>query len=187
MQRPFKPSERTLLRRAADGDPRAFEALVAEHDHALRALAFRLLEDRGAMQDVMQDAYVNAYRALGSFAGDAAFGTWLYRIVYNACMDELRRRPRRAHVPLDETPERADPSPGPAETVAARTDLAAALATLTPEHRAIVLLVDANGLSYEQVGGILGVPAGTVASRLNRARAALRPALAPAVANGGAG
>ena len=84
--------------RAQAGDARAFDALIEMHDRTLRGLAFRLLEDRFAMQDVMQVAYVSAYRAIGSFSGGSAIGTWLYRIVYNACMDELRRRPRRAHV-----------------------------------------------------------------------------------------
>lgn len=170
--------ERELVRRAQAGDPRAFEALIAEHDHGLRALAFRLLEDRAAMQDAMQDAYVSAYRAIGSFTGSSAFGTWLYRIVYNACTDELRRRPRRAYVELEDSHEHVDPAPGLAEAAATRTDLAAALAGLSPDHRAIVLLIDAQGFGYDEAAEALGISAGTVASRLNRARAALRPALA---------
>jgi len=171
-------SERVRVRRAQAGDPRAFEALIAEHDRSLRRLAFRLLEDHGAMQDAMQDAYVSAYRSIGSFSGEAAFATWLYRIVYNACIDELRRRSHRVHAALQDSLEHPDPALGPADALAARSSLAAALARLTPEHRAIVLLVDAQGLSYAEVADVLGIPAGTVASRLNRARAVLRPALA---------
>jgi len=170
-------SERERVRRAQAGDARAFEALIAEHDAGLRGLAFRLLEDQAAMQDAMQEAYVSAYRAIGSFAGESAFGTWLYRIVYNACMDELRRRPRRSYVALDDSHDHADQAPGPGDVAITRGDLAMALAGLSPEHRAVVLLVDAQGFSYDEVAEALGISAGTVASRLNRARAALRPAL----------
>lgn len=171
-------AEREHVRRAQAGDARAFEALIAEHDRSLRALAFRLLEDRVAMQDALQDAYVSAYRAIGSFTGASAFGTWLYRIAYNACMDELRRRPRRAHVALDDAScPLADPAPGPHDVAVARTDLALALAALSPEHRAIVLLIDADGFSYDETAEVLGISAGTVASRLNRARTALRATL----------
>jgi len=173
------------VRSAQAGDRRAFEALIAEHDRALRGLAFGLLEDRVAMQDVMQDAYVSAYRAIGSFRADAAIGTWLHRIVYNACMDELRRRPARAHASLDLVDD-VDLTAGPAESLIARSELAAALAALSPEHRAIVLLIDAQGFSYQEVADMLKISAGTVASRLNRARAALRPALASDAGGGGA-
>jgi len=98
VRRPAASSERALVLRAQAGDARAFDALIEMHDRTLRGLAFRLPEDRFAMQDVMQVAYVSAYRAIGSFSRGSAIGTWLYRIVYYACMDELRRRPRRAHV-----------------------------------------------------------------------------------------
>lgn len=178
VRRPAASSERALVRSAQKGDARAFEALIELHDRALRGLAFRLLEDRFAMQDVMQEAYVSAYRAIGSFSGGSAIGTWLYRIVYNACMDELRRRPRRAHANLDDALQHADPAPGPDEAVAARSDLAVALAALAPEHRAVVLLVDAEGLSYGEAAQALGTTVATVTSRLHRARAALRPVLA---------
>ena len=175
--RPTPASERERVRSAQAGDARAFEALIAEHDHGLRALAFRLLEDRVAMQDALQDAYVSAYRAIGSFTGSSAFGTWMYRIVYNACIDELRRRPRRGHAALEDAREHADPAPGPGDVVTTRAALASALAGLSPEHRAVVLLIDAQGFSYAEVAQALGISAGTVASRLNRARAALRPVL----------
>lgn len=175
---PATAAEPRLLRRARSGDVRAFEALIALHDRALRRLAYRLLGDAGAMDDALQEAYVKAYRSLRSFAGDAAFGTWLHRIVANACHDELRRRARSGHGPFELDERQPDIAPGPAREVAARLDLAAALGTLAPELRAAVLLVDAEGLTYEQAGAALGVPAGTIASRLNRARAALRPALA---------
>jgi RNA polymerase sigma-70 factor (ECF subfamily) len=167
-----------LLERARRGDGEAFAGLLREHDRALRSLAFRLLGDRRDMDDVLQEAYVKAFRALPSFAGRAALGTWLYRIAYNACLDHLRRVRRSSELPLDEAAELADPAPVLDEAVARRLDLATALGALPPDLRAAVLLVDAEGLSYDEAAEVVGVPAGTIASRLNRARAALRAALA---------
>jgi RNA polymerase sigma-70 factor (ECF subfamily) len=158
-------------------DADAFWAMVQPHDRALRALAYRLVGDRDLMDDVLQDAYLRAFRALPSLRGREAVGSWLYRIVYNASMDQLRRRQRAPHVPLEEAADPAEPAPDPAEVAAWRRDLAAALATLPADMRAAVLLVDAEGLSYEEAGAIMGVPKGTVASRLSRAREVLRRSL----------
>ena len=99
-----------IVRRARRGDQRAFAQLVRHYDDGLRALAFRLLGDRDRMDDALQEAYVNAFRALPGFRGEAELGTWLYRIAYNACVDELRRD--RRVVPLDAVRERSDPRPG---------------------------------------------------------------------------
>jgi RNA polymerase sigma-70 factor (ECF subfamily) len=165
-----------LVARARRGDWEAFTALIRQHDDGLRALAFRLLGDRERMDDALQEAYLRALRGLPRFRGDSAFGTWLYRIAYNACLDELKRS-RREVVPLHEVPERLDARPGPLETASRRDELARALAALPPPDRAAVLLVDAQGFDYGTAAEILGVPEGTIASRLNRARAALRRAL----------
>jgi RNA polymerase sigma-70 factor (ECF subfamily) len=158
--------------RARRGDQQAFALVIRHYDSGLRALAYRLLGDRDRMDDALQEAYVQAFRALPRFRGESAPGTWLYRIAYNACLDELRRT--RQVVPLDSIRERPDPRPGAAETVPARRELADALATLTPEDRAAVLLVDAQGFDYRSAAEILGIPEGTIGSRLNRARAELR-------------
>jgi RNA polymerase sigma-70 factor (ECF subfamily) len=156
-------------------ESRAFTELVRKHDHGLRALAYRLLEDRDRMDDALQDAYVKAYRALPAFRGESSLATWLYRIAYNACLDELRRT--RNVVPLERIEDRPDPAPALPERTATGDALARALSTLAPQDRAAVLLVDAQGFDYESAGEVLGVPAGTVASRLNRARAQLRRVL----------
>ena len=146
---------------------------IRDHDPSMRALAFRLLGDRDVMDDVLQDAYTSAFRAFGRFRGTASVGTWLYRIVYNACIDELRRR-RPEVIRLGDADR---PVEDPTEAAAHRADLAGALASLTPEQRAAVLLVDAEGFSYAEAGRICGVPAGTVGSRLVEARRILRLAL----------
>ena len=162
---------------ASRGDQEAFAALVRHYDHGLRALAYRLLGDRDRMDDVLQETYVRAFRGLPGFRGRSRVGTWLYRIAYNACLDELGRGTKVVHLPLAELAEPPDPRPGVAETVAWRRDLADALAELPLADRAAVLMVDAQGFGYRDAGEVLGVPEGTVASRLNRARAALRRAL----------
>jgi RNA polymerase sigma-70 factor, ECF subfamily len=176
---PFRgrPVAVSVLERARRGDRNAFAALVRHYDPSLRALAYRLLGDRDRMDDALQEAYVNAFRALPRFRGQSDLGTWLYRIVYNACVDELERARRVVRLPLEDAGDPVDPQPGPDETVARRRDLAAALAALSHEDRAAVLLVDAYGLGYRAAAEALDVPEGTVASRLNRARGSLRRAL----------
>jgi RNA polymerase sigma-70 factor (ECF subfamily) len=168
-----------VLERARAGDQEAFTQLVRHYDLGLRRLAFRLLGSRERADDVLQDAYVSAYRNLGRFRGEAGIGTWLYRITYNACLDELRRATRRPTAPLEEATEVAAAGPAPGELVAERDRLARALAALSPEHCAAVILVDVQGFDYATAGEALGVPEGTIASRLSNARAALRAALEP--------
>ena len=150
----------------------SFGDVVRHHDRALRALAFRLLGDADLMDDALQDAYAKAFRAYGGFRGDSEVGTWLYRIVYNACVDVRRVATRHRHDDLSARPLPAVEDD--LETVAPFGDLAAALAALPDDQRAVVLLVDADGFDYTAAAEILGVPVGTVASRLSRARAALR-------------
>lgn len=178
-------SEHALLRCARHGDAAAFTELVRREDPGLRALAFRLLGDRAAMDDALQDAYVRAFRAIGTFEGRSGFGTWLYRIAYRSCVDELRRRGQHHWASLDDDAA-AVVAREPAVDVAARLDLAEALQGLPVEQRASVLLVDAQGFTYHEAGAILGIPPGTVASRLSRARATLRAGLAESGSTGGA-
>jgi RNA polymerase sigma-70 factor, ECF subfamily len=170
-------AEAIELALARTGDREAFAALVERYDDGLRALAYRLLGDRDRMDDALQEAYVRAFRALPRFRGDSALATWLYRIVYNVCQEELQRSSRLRVVSLDAVAEPTDHSDF-AEAVVLRTRLEDALAELAPEDRAAVLLVDAQGFDYRAAGEILDVPDGTIASRLNRARALLRRALA---------
>ncbi len=166
-----------LVERAAEGDPDAFWSLVEPFDRGLRRLAYRLLGDRHLMDDVLQETYLKAFRALPSYRGESGLAAWLYRIVYNTCLDQLRRAGARRHVPLEGTMERPDPGPDPAEVAIRRRDLAEALGALPADMRAVVILVDAEGMDYGEAAEVLGIARGTVASRLNRARARLRRAL----------
>jgi RNA polymerase sigma-70 factor (ECF subfamily) len=174
---PAADIDAAVLERAKRGDQEAFAAVIKHYDPGLRALAYRLLGDADRMDDALQEAYVKAFRSLSSFRGESRLGTWLYRIVYNACLDELGRARRVVQLPLEEAAEPPDGRPDFAEAVADRSELAAALQELTPEERAAVILVDAQGFDYRGAGKVLGVPEGTIASRLNRARARVRRAL----------
>jgi RNA polymerase sigma-70 factor, ECF subfamily len=167
-----------IVERARRGDQEAFAAVIHHYDPGLRALAYRLLGDRDRMDDALQEAYVKAFRALPRFRGDSKLGTWLYRIAYNACLDELGRSRRVVQLPLDEHREQPGTAPDPGDVAAQRRDLATALAALPAEERAAVVLVDAQGFDYREAARVLGVPEGTIGSRLSRARAALRRSLA---------
>jgi RNA polymerase sigma-70 factor, ECF subfamily len=172
-----------VVKAARRGDHRAFTRIVHRYDDGLRALAFHLLGSREAMDEVLQETYLNAYRGLPQFRGEAAVGTWLYRIAYTTCLRRLRR-PERLE-PTDE--ERLEtltaPSSDLADEVALRDEVRRALGTLTPEQRVAVLLIHHDGFSYADAAEVLGVPVGTVASRVAAARRALghefgRPAAA---------
>ena len=169
-----------LVDRILAGDQQAFTVLVRRHDDRLRGLAFKLVGDRQRMEDAMQEAYLRAYRSLDRFRRDADLGTWLYRIVYNACIDELRRSGRRP-LPVD-TADVAWDAPGgaagPERSVHASDSARRALAALPEDQRATGLLVDGEGYDNVTAAEVLGVAPGTIASRLSRGRAEMRRILA---------
>ena len=169
--------EPQVLRRARLGDPDSFMELMEAYDRRLRSLAYRLLGDRDAMADAMQDVYLKAFRALPAFEGRSPVGTWLYRITYTTCLDRLESRREAACSFDDAEPPSLRLVPDPADEVALREDLAAALESLSGEARAAVLMVDRDGYDYRSTAAALGIPMGTLASRLSTARAALRRAL----------
>jgi RNA polymerase sigma-70 factor (ECF subfamily) len=162
-----------LVERARAGDRTAFEVLLRRHDDRMRGLAYRLLADRHAMDDALQEAYLKAYRALPRFRAGSDFGTWLYRISYNACIDEIRRR-KRSPLAKEEPVEPVSAAPGPDRVVSAAETVRLALARLPIDQRVTVVLVDGEGFDHLAAAKILGVAPGTVASRLHRARAELR-------------
>jgi RNA polymerase sigma-70 factor (ECF subfamily) len=163
--------DRALLAAHAAGDASAFGRLVTRHQERLWAVAVRTLGDREEAADALQDALLKAYRAAGSYRGDARVTTWLHRIVVNACLDRVRRRAVRATVPLPEQ-ERPDPR----DDLAAREtalEVEAALAALPLDQRTAIVLVDVQGLPVAEAATVLGVPTGTVKSRCSRGRARL--------------
>lgn len=165
----------SVLRAARGGDRDAFGAIVDHYEERLRILAFGLLRDRDLMNDALQDTFVSAYRSLPKFRGDAALGTWLYRICYRACLVYVKRGRLTLVAEVDAGPLAAPGDHG--EDLGLRDLLATALGELPAEQRVAVLMVDRDGYDYRSVADVLGVPEGTVASRLSAARASLRVAL----------
>ena len=174
--------ETALIDQARSGNLDAFNHLVLTYQDMAFNLAARMLSDSDAAEDVTQIAFLSAYRSLGSFRG-GSFRSWVLRMVTNACYDELRRRKRRPTVPLeplndeDEEVESptwlADDAPSPEDEVE-RVELDQAimrcLQGLSEEFRAVAVMVDMEGLDYQEVAVAIGKPLGTVKSRLARAR-----------------
>ena len=182
--------ELALVHAALDGDLDAFNRLVLAYQDMAFNLAYRMLSDEDAAEDVTQTAFISAYTHLKDFRG-GSFKAWLMRMVTNACYDELRRRQRRPTVPLtpmddDEEEEiespawLADGSASPEEQVSAgELDKAVkhCLEDLPDDFRAVVVMVDVEGLDYQEVAVAIGKPLGTIKSRLARARLKLRDCL----------
>lgn len=175
--------DRALMVRHVDGDPDAFTELFNRHRDRLWAVALRTAGDPEEAADALQDAAVSAFRAAATFRSESAVGTWLYRIVVNACVDRARRRASRPTVgyPDEQSPawQRAVRDPADmAENRELRIVLEDALASLPLDQRAAIVAVDVEGLSVDEAARALGVPAGTVKSRCARGRAKLAVQLA---------
>ncbi|MFF6888450.1 RNA polymerase sigma factor [Streptomyces sp. NPDC012421] len=172
---------RLLAVRAAEGDAEAFEVLVHRHSAAMLQLAERLTGSRTDAEDVVQDAFVSAWRSLPEYRGEAGFATWLHRIVTNRCLNVLRtRRPTTA---LDAVAEPAAPehqsSPArAAESQAAVRDLAEAMGALSAEQRVCWILREIEGQPYETIAQAVGIRPEAVRARVFRARRMLTEAMA---------
>lgn len=184
--------ERAWVEAALDGDNKAFGKLVERYQKKVYGLAFGILRNREDAWDVAQDAFVKAYKNLSTYEGNAAFYTWLYRITYNLSLDVLRSKGRRATEELTEQTQEAagDDSPRPehpSET-AERRELAEvvkqAMSKLTEKHRAIIVLREIEGLSYEEMADVLQISKGTVMSRLFHARRNLAALIEPYLKEG---
>jgi RNA polymerase sigma-70 factor, ECF subfamily len=156
---------------ARDGDIDAFETLVRTHTPAAYAHALRFFGDSFAAEDVVQEAWIKVYRALDTFDGRSRFSTWLYRVVRNTCLDQVRQGKRRP-IPV----ESLDPEPPSgdfADAVALSESLERALRGLAQEDRDALSAVSLFDLTYAEAAEALGVPVGTVKSRVFRARRSL--------------
>jgi RNA polymerase sigma-70 factor, ECF subfamily len=178
---PGEPSDDELLRRHCAGDADAFGLLFVRHKDRLWAVALRIVCDPDDAADALQDAMISAFRRAGAFRGESAVTTWLHRIVVNASLDLLRRRPGRS-VSWSGDPQEL---PVPAQRAAGgdpagsdtRLDVDTALRMLPPPQRAALVLVDMLGYPVSEAAVILGVSEGTVKSRCARGRAKLVPYL----------
>lgn len=154
---------------------RQFEAAIRQHHGDLHAFAYRVLGGRSEAEDALQAAYVKAFRAVGTGAIEQSLSRpWLFRVLYRCCVDEFRRTARTEHDVLNEFTLAGRSEEGQPGLVSA---ISRAFLALPSPTRAAVLLVDVHGLSYDEAAAALGVPRGTIASRLNHGRAALRRAL----------
>jgi len=172
-----------LVQDALAGQQQAFGVLVERYQDRLFNTLLRVLGSREDANDVMQDAFVQAYTKLDSFRGAARFYTWLYRIAMNLALSHLRRRRPTASVEVAKAQageEPTDPQPGPDVGMIATEQVEAvqsALLNLGDQHRQILLLREMEGCSYETISEILQMPVGTVRSRLFRARLQLKAEL----------
>ena len=178
-------NEPALIASARKGDLDAFNTLVLAYQHQVYNLAYRIMGDEASAADATQEAFISAYKHMQSFRGDS-FKSWIFRIVTNACYDELRRRKRRPASSLeglvgDEDLEIEYDIPDESESLESRVErreLAQAIQfgieTLPPDQRITLVLSDVQNMSYEEIATITGANLGTVKSRLSRARAKLR-------------
>ena len=162
------------LTAAKKGSAAAFEDLVAQHEKKIYNLCFSTMGNAEDAADMAQETLLKAWRALDRFDGRSSLGTWLYRIAMNTCLDELRRRRNRQTVSIQALNEKGwEPEDGAgdmAERSAQGQQLRQALALLPEDYRAVLVLRDVQGFTYEEIAQILHCPVGTVRSRLNRAR-----------------
>lgn len=186
-----------LVARARQGDRAAFDVLVERYTPQVFNIALRITGSREEAEDCVQDAFIRAFSALSRFRGEAAFSTWLYRVAVNAANDAARRLSGTPIPtsslgdgnPDDEAPDldrlaqsSADSDSNPERAALAgqrRRVVLEAIRSLPEHHRTVIVLYDLQGLSYDEVGRVIGARIGTVKSRLNRARLALKERLAP--------
>ena len=179
--------DRDLVELARRGDRDAFGALVDRHQDRAFNLAYQMVRNRDDALDIAQDAFARAFASLPGFKGEASFTTWLHRIVVNLAIDSLRRRQRSGETAYDDTQavseeQRSEPSApdDPAAVLEAkqvRALIVAGIAQLPPTQRAVLILREIEGLSYEEISRTVGCNIGTVMSRLFYARRRLQQAL----------
>ena len=169
-----------IIARARRGDADAFEQLVVAYREQVFRLALRMCGSEADADEVAQEAFLSAWKALPNFRGESQFSTWLYQLTTHAAIDLMRREKRQ--IAADDITEvsAADPAPSPqqqAERSETRQAVRDAMGQLSPEYRQIVVLRFLQELSYEEIGAVLKLPSGTVKSRLNRAKAQLKEIL----------
>lgn len=176
--------DKNLVEQAKQGSQEAFGALITLHEKKIYALCYRMTGNPHDAQDTAQEAFFSAWRSLPTFKGDSAFGTWLYRLATNACIDHLRKQKRRTTTSLsygdDDTEfqlELTDPSLTPDKKLEQKEimqSLHEGLDALPPHHRDVLLLRELSGLTYQEIAERLHLDLGTVKSRIARGRTALR-------------
>ena len=174
-----RDSDLHLVRAAKKGDRGAFRLLVGRYERRVFGVALGILRNPEDARDACQETFLRIWRRLGSFDGDAAFFTWIYRITVNTCIDELRKRkPEQREV--DETFASSDPDPIVLlQMQDLRHQIAGALDQLSWAHRTVLVLRELEGLSYDKIASVMNCPKGTVMSRLFHARKRMQELLSP--------
>ncbi len=183
-------SESEYIKRCQEGDSEAFGELLALYENKILNYCYRMLGNRTDAEDATQEVFVKLYRFIGSFTGQSAFSTWLYKIASNVCLDYLRKNKKHTSDTVSLHQQNAegeeflmnieDKGLTPYESAQmseAQRVLALALEQLSEDQRKVVVLRDVEGLSYEEIGEVMGIAEGTVKSRINRARLALKKLL----------
>lgn len=165
-----------LIRQAMEGDIAAFEKLVLNYQDKMFAVANTILENRYDAQDVVQEAFIKAFLSIKNLKTEYAFYQWLLRITINKALDEKNRNTNRNRSLLRENCFSHTVNAGKdyVETLVSNNQIRQALTSLSPAHRAVLILREVEGLSYAEIGDILNIPVGTVRSRLNHARLRLK-------------
>jgi len=181
-------TEQELVTRAKAGDDEAFAQLMRDNEKRIYNLTLRMTGNPEDAMDLAQETFLNAWRGLKFFKGDSAFSTWVYRLASNACIDHLRRKKRRqdisAPMPADDEDDSQPDIPDERfqpeqelERQELRRAVAQGLEQLSEEHRQVLVMREINGLSYQEIADVLDLEAGTVKSRIARARNSLRKIL----------
>ena len=169
-----------IIARARRGDADAFEQLVAAYRNQVFRLALRMCGNEADADEVAQEAFLSAWKGLPNFRGESRFSTWLYQLTTHAAIDLMRREKRQAAAEDIDEITAADDGPSPQQQVErteTQREIRSALMQLPEEYRQVLLLRFMQELSYEEIGQTLKLPAGTVKSRLNRAKAQLKDIL----------
>jgi RNA polymerase sigma-70 factor (ECF subfamily) len=181
--------EKLLLERAKTGDIAAFEELIECYQRKIFNIALRIVGNYDDANDLAQEVLIRIYKSIANFKEQSSFSTWIYRITTNVCLDEIRKRKNRKVISLDEEIKvedgemqrqivSSDPLPEDAAEVGELRELVnGAIRSLSEEHRMVIVLRDIQGFSYDEIAEMLKCPEGTVKSRINRARLALKNVL----------
>jgi RNA polymerase sigma-70 factor (ECF subfamily) len=177
MGRPTRTDDRDLVRRIRDGDAEALRAIVERYQDRIFSLIFGIVRDRHEVEDVAQEVFLKVYTRIQAFDERSKFYTWLYRVAANAAKDHVKKRSRRPAVALEEDDvirSTGDNPLGHAAAAETRRLVREAIAALPLRYREVLTLRELDGLSYNEIAGVLKISIGTVESRLHRARAKLK-------------
>jgi RNA polymerase sigma-70 factor (ECF subfamily) len=182
-------NEKLLLEKAKNGDVEAFEHLIEGYQKKVYNIALRMIGNYDDAYDMAQETFIRVFRSIKNFKEQSSFSTWVYKITTNVCLDELRKRKNRNVVSLDDDikldnnevkRQVQDDKPTPdvlVEMDELKNIVNDAINKLSGEHRTAIILRDIHGFSYEEISEIINCPQGTVKSRINRARRALKELL----------